>query len=273
MHALTNIGESFIFRRAFQGDFTMVTAIQTFNNFYPLRNSSDNAEDSKSSGPLPNENTILWVARKIFDFIGHAFQAIAAFSFVIVGGIVALPTFLVSETFLFLSKLGIKEYTIGNPSENLDENMLNEHLEELKESKKKFARLEIVAKEEEVLEISETTAKLLSGIHPEHIILKNCNLTYEMVDKIDTESHYYIKTRDNNQIDLKRKPRLAHKDLSSDKEEMVKELKDLADKKQKVTCLKISSQIPQEAQEYLNIIQPAYYIVKAPVNSLTLPTK
>lgn len=244
----------------------MVTSVNVMPSYElsPLRQSSEKSEDTKSTGPLPNENKVMWVARKILNYIGLTFQAIAAFSFVIVGGVVALPTFLVSEAFLFLSRLGIKNYTIGKPSELLDEKMLNDHLEALKDSKKKFAKLEIISKDGEILEISQTTAKLLSSIHPEMIVLKNCSVTTETADEIDTKTHYYIRTRTSNQIDLKRKPRVSHKELSSNKEEMLKELKELADKKQKVTFLKIPSEIPSEGQEYLNIIQPVYYVVNAP---------
>ncbi len=158
---------------------------------------------------LPNESKVLYVIRKTIGAVGALGLGIGvvwigAFTLtgLTVGFITAIPLLIVGGVLAIAGTNGkVQAYKIGSHAKPLDQNELVKHLQALANSKREVGVLEIIHGGQELFEMPSNFVSHLKEIQKiDSVILRNCNLSVDLQEKLSAENFWVIPQKNNGQV-------------------------------------------------------------------------
>lgn len=219
-----------------------------------------------STDALPNESRIIYIARKVLAFLGAA---------LLVAAFIPIVPILLAGYIIYAIGQPSSTYKLGQMPRPLNENDLLAHLKILQQSKRPFHTLELIHGGNEAFAITRECAEALRDLKPKRLILKNCSITQDILDCMEAPKEYFVKKSEKPEGNVAvctydRQDKINTVVLSLDDDEILKSLKDLASRNQRVTHLYLMKEINDSKAQFCSDVHKYIAILKPVTTSLLL---
>jgi hypothetical protein len=210
----------------------------TFDSKVFKKKASDFASRFFSPYTYPNEHLHTAILRIALEGLAGVVTVFA----MLVGGIPLVLGFIA-----YRALQPTDHFIIGNAGGTLTNEELLAHLQKLLGIQKQFSCIEIRSLNPLALNIE--NAKIFKQLHPNKLILPISN-QLNVLENLETSSHYYQNDANSNVTKsiyhLVRKEKVSHLVLPLNPEEMVKTLKELVEKNERINRLYFLAMVPQK---------------------------